>query len=284
MSRPSEPESSSPRTAPARVDASLVLENVTLALGEAAHAPVLVRDLDLDLRAGSLVVLLGPNGSGKTTTLRLAAGLVAPTSGRVLLDGEPLDRSRGSSLRRLARRVAYVPQSYQSTFDFTVRELVAMARYPHHGRFAAPSLADRRQVEAALERLELVPLQHRIAHTLSGGELQRVQLARCLASEAHVLLLDEPTSNLDLAHGLEVLEVCRALADEGRLVVLTLHDLMAARRFADRVVLLQEGRLVDDGTPVQVLDAGNIRRVFAVEASELRSGSRSAYWFDRLQS
>jgi iron complex transport system ATP-binding protein len=241
-----------------------------------------VQDLDLILEPGSLTILLGPNGSGKTTTLRLGAGLLRPTAGSVRYAGRELTQWRRNEPRKIAQQFAYVPQSAQSPFDFTVRQLVAMARYPHHGRLANHDEVDHARVDSALERLGLGDLQHRLARTLSGGELQRVQLARCLAGEAAVLLLDEPTSNLDLAHALEVLEICSQLAREGQLVLVTLHDVAAARRFADRVVLLRQGRLVADGAPPEVLDPAHIREVFGVAATELSDGERTAYWFQRL--
>jgi iron complex transport system ATP-binding protein len=225
----------------------------------------LVRGVDLDLRAGSdsgeLVALVGPNGAGKTTLLRLIAGVWRPSAGTVFLDGMDL---AGLPRRQVARRIAYVPQASTPPVDFTVLELVAMGRYAHQGWLGAASARDLDLVRAALERCDALHLESRNAARLSGGELQRVLIARCLATEADVLVLDEPTASLDVAHVLEIMELLVELARSGRGVAIALHDLALARRFADRVALLAAGRLVATGPAGDVLSAERIEQVFGV--------------------
>lgn len=237
-----------------------------------------VRDASLALEPGRLTCLVGPNGSGKSSLLRLLSGLWVPSEGRVTLDGVDMaDLSR----REVARRVALVPQHTRLSFAFTVREVTAMGRYPHEGRLERSDGTTHPAVVAALERVDASDLSERLVTTLSGGEAQRVLLARCLAAEAGVLLLDEPTSALDLSHGLAVMSLCRSLAEDGRSVAVALHDLNAALRWGDRVIVLSGGRIVADGEPAAVLDAALIGEVFGVRAEPLvDSAGGRVYRFD----
>lgn len=240
----------------------------------------LVRDVTLEVDRPGIWCLVGPNGSGKTTTLRMLGGLWRPTSGAVQLDGEDL-----ASLprRALARRIAYVPQESRPAFDFTVREIVEMGRYPFEGRLGLgrQSEPDRQLIDDCLRRTDILELAERPVTAVSGGELRRVLIARCLASSAKVLLLDEPTANLDLAHALEVMDLCRELARGGAAIVIALHDLNAARRFADSVALFDHGRLVAQGPPDQVLDQRRILEVFGVESRRIDTGDGDLLVFAR---
>jgi iron complex transport system ATP-binding protein len=228
--------------------------------------PVLA-GLDLDLAAGELLLLAGRNGAGKTTLLRTAAGLVRPGAGRVELDGRPLtDFSR----RELARRIAFVPQDSGVPFPFTAGQLVLLGRTPHLGLLAFESEADVAAAEAALRRLGLEALADRSVLELSGGERQLVQLARALAQDAEVLLLDEPTAHLDLGHRALVLGVLRTLAREGRAVLVVSHDLAAAG-YANRVALLAEGRILAAGAPRDVIRPDLLRSAFGVEVRVIES-------------
>ena len=227
----------------------------------ALEARPVLAGLDLELAAGELLLLAGRNGAGKTTLLRTAAGLVRPGAGRVELDGRPLtDFSR----RELARQIAYVPQESGVPFPFTAGQLVLLGRTPHLGLLAFASRADDPAAEAALRRLGLEALADRSVLELSGGERQLVQLARALAQDAEVLLLDEPTAHLDLGHRALVLGVLRALAREGRAVLVVSHDLSAAG-YANRVALLAEGRILAAGAPSEVLRPDRLRAAFGVE-------------------
>lgn len=225
----------------------------------------LVRGASLSLCAGRVTALAGPNGSGKTTLLRLLGGLWRPTEGSALLDGHDL---RLMGRRDLARRVAFTPQDTHIAFSFTVRDVVTMGRHPHLGRFERESEHDRSAVTEAMERADVAHLADWLVRGLSGGERQRVVIARSLATSAGTILLDEPTANLDIAHALDVLELCRRLADEGKAVALAIHDLNLARRYASAVVLVSAGRVVAAGAPDEVLSDVAIRDVFCVRAEQ----------------
>lgn len=221
----------------------------------------LIRDVTVALRAGEVTVLLGPNGSGKTTLLRLLAGLLAPSEGQATLHGHDL---RSFGRRALAQRIAFVPQDTQVNVAFTVREVVEMGRHPHLRRFERLRHHDHAMVDDALRRADVWHLAARPVMRLSGGERQRVLIARSLATQAEVLLLDEPTANLDIAHALDVLDLCQQLAREGKTIGLALHDINAAARYATSLVLLSAGRLVMHGKPDTVLQAAQLNCVFDV--------------------
>ncbi len=221
----------------------------------------LVRGATVRVEPGRLVALLGPNGSGKSTLLRLLAGVWAPTEGSVALDGEPLARV---PRRLLARAVALVPQDTHIAFAFSVREIVAMGRHAHLGRFERERPADQAAIAQAMARADVAGIAERDATELSGGERQRVLIARSLATEARHLLLDEPTASLDVAHALDVLALCRRLADDGHAVAVALHDLNLARRFATDAVLLREGVVAASGPIEEVLTPAAVGEVFGV--------------------
>ncbi|GAB3741901.1 ABC transporter ATP-binding protein [Microlunatus parietis] len=214
--------------------------------------------------AGSVIGLIGPNGAGKSTLLRTVTGTVRPAAGSVLIDGRPI---RGWSARELARAVAFVPQNTNVDFGFTVRDVVLMGRHPHLGRFGVEGPADRELAEAALERTGTARLADRVITTLSGGERQLVLIAKALAQQPRILVLDEPVSALDLRHQLTVLRLIEAVAATGCLVVVAIHDLELAARCCDRLLLLDRGRLLADGPPAEVLRPDLIRAAFGVEAS-----------------
>ncbi len=224
----------------------------------------LVRDATVSVEPGRLLALVGPNGSGKSTLLRLLAGVWAPTAGTVTLDGAPLARV---PRRALARAVALVPQDTHIAFAFSVREIVAMGRHAHLGRFERERAEDREAIAQAMARADVTGIADRDATELSGGERQRVLIARSLATEARHLLLDEPTASLDVAHALDVLALCRRLADDGHAVAVALHDLNLARRYATDAVLLREGAVVASGPVNRVLTPALVGDVFGVTVS-----------------
>lgn len=231
-------------------------------------ATAIARDVSLAPAPGRFLALIGPNGSGKTTVLRLLAGLLAPTRGAARLEGRDLRRW---SRREVARRVAVVPQDTHLDFAFTVRDVVAMGRHAHLGRFQPEGAHDRAVIEQAMARADVLHLRERLVTELSGGERQRVLIARSLATEAPAILLDEPTANLDVAHALETYELCRALANEGKTIVTAVHDLNAAARYADHVAVMQAGRCVAQGGPAEVLNERLLAEVFGVAAEAFRS-------------
>ncbi len=210
---------------------------------------------------GELVALVGPNGAGKSTLLRLAAGLLAPSSGQVRVGGLP---AHAAPRRALARVCALVPQEPRAPWPFTVREAVMMGRAPHQGLLALPGPFDHGAVDGALRACDLEHLAHRRLDALSGGERRRVFFARALAQEPRVLLLDEPTAFLDLAHQVAAMEMARVAARGGLCVVAVLHDLNLAGESADRIVVLSRGRVVADGAPRDVLSADRVGEVWGV--------------------
>jgi len=222
-----------------------------------------LRDVDLTLARGETLGLIGPNGSGKTTLVRILAGLLAPSSGTVTIDGRPLATwARGE----LARRLAVVPQDVTIEFPFTALEVVLMGRAPYLGALGFPRALDLGVARAAMARLDVGGLEDRPLDRLSGGERQRVLLARALAQEPDILLLDEPTTHLDLKHQAGVHDVVRGLGRErGVGTVSVLHDLNLAAMYCDRLALLAGGRIVATGAPREVLTAERLSAAYATE-------------------
>jgi len=226
---------------------------------------VLLDAVSLAVHAGQFVGIIGPNGAGKSTLLRTMAGLLAPSEGTVFLDGCSL----GTYRRRLvAQQVACVPQlSSVGEFRFSSKDVVSMGRYPHLGPWQSEAASDRDLVERAMADTGTLPFAERAVTELSGGERQRVTLARALAQTPRVLLLDEPTASLDLSHQLQVLNLVRRLVDqEGIAAVAALHDLSLASRYCDRLLLMQEGRVVADGAPRSVLTPERLAAVYHIRA------------------
>jgi iron complex transport system ATP-binding protein len=223
-----------------------------------------VDNFNLDLQEKSIIGLIGPNGSGKTTVLRGLAGLLEPVSGSALIDGKEAAHM-DKQLR--ARLVGWVPQQESSAWPLTVQEVVRLGRAPHRGWFMPFTEDDVEIVDRSLDRADLLPLKHRAVTKLSGGEFQRVLIARVLAQEPKVLLLDEPTTSLDIQHQIQVLDLVRSLVHEkGLAIIMAIHDLNLAARYCDNLVLLDHGRQVSAGSPEDVLTPENFQSVFGVEA------------------
>jgi len=227
------------------------------------ETPVL-RDINLTLRRGQCTGILGPNGSGKTTLLDLLAGLQAPRSGAIEFLGRPL---AAWPKKHLAKVLALVPQDFMVRFGFSVREVVEMGLHPHLHRFAAPSSADQALIDQVLEATGIAALADRPVTRLSGGEKQRVAVARALAQQPTVLLLDEATSNLDIHHSLELLSLIRnRFEHQDMQVVAVMHDLNLAAFFCDHLIFLKQGQVICQGPTDEVLIPATINAVYGVEA------------------
>ncbi|NOY13049.1 MAG: ABC transporter ATP-binding protein [Deltaproteobacteria bacterium] len=220
--------------------------------------------IDLEVKRGEIISILGPNGCGKSTLLRLLRGILTPDQGRVLWQGQDASRL---GRRTMAQQVAVVPQSTQTPFSYPVREIVAMGRFARQSGFFGTTAGDRRAVDMALEVTDTVHLARRPVTDLSGGELQRVLLARALAQQTPVLLLDEVTSHLDIDHRLEIAELLvRLNREQGTTVVQVSHDLDQAAEISERILLLgRNGTPEALGSPMEVYTSANLRRVFRVE-------------------
>lgn len=229
----------------------------------ALSGKTILKELEFVLQAGQWNGLLGPNGSGKTTLLRTIAGLL-PYTGSVKLDGsEVSDWTR----RAMARRVAFVRQTHAISFDFRVIDLVLLGRAPHKSLLSVYDHADEQRASDALDRLDLAGFEERSFHSLSGGEQQRVFLAQALVQEADLLILDEPTTYLDVHHQFEFMEHVRTLVDAGKTVIGAVHDLEMAARFADHLMIMDEGSVVGAGRPGDVMTSDLLARVFRMQAS-----------------
>ena len=213
----------------------------------------------LSIPAGCLTAVLGPNGSGKSTLLRALLGASRPSTGTATLGDRDV---RAWDRRELAQTVGVVSQSETIAFPITVREMVAMGRFPHLGPLRAEGWRDREAVDKALERCDIGDLRNRQVTTLSGGEFQRVRIARALAQEPRALALDEPTASLDLRHEMSILGLLRDWTDDGMTVLLITHQLNLAARFADRMILLDGGHVAAEGTPSEVFRREILERVY----------------------
>jgi len=232
-------------------------------------------DVSLSLDAGEVLCLLGPNGSGKTTLFKTLLGLLPPQGGKVLMDGADLRQSKRDEVARL---VSYVPQAHAAFFPFTVREMVLMGRTAHLGVFSSPSRRDREVAQSVIDRMRLTHLADSIYTRISGGERQLALIARALAQDARIIVMDEPTANLDFGNQVRVLEHIQSLALSGIGVLLSTHDPDQAFLCADRVAMLHEGRLARVGTPADTITAESLRQLYGVDVTvtqvELGAGAR----------
>ena len=221
----------------------------------------ILRNLDLDIADGCITAVMGPNGCGKTTLLRCIGGLLKPASGKVEIDGKPVAEY---TARELAQRVAFVRQHAQTDFDFSAFEIVLMGRNPYQQRLQNESQADWDIVEQYMRQTSTWHLRFSRPSQMSGGELQRVMIARALAQQTPMLLMDEPVSNLDIAHQLDIMRLLRGAHDKTILIVI--HDLNLALQFCDRLLLLNNGAAVYHGPVAEGLTAENILDVYGVES------------------
>jgi iron complex transport system ATP-binding protein len=235
----------------------LETDRLTVRYGRAG--PPVLEAVSMNVPGGCFYTILGPNGSGKSTLLRALLGALPSQSGSVTLDGKPIQKW---TRRQLAREVGVVQQSETVTFPISVRDLVAMGRYPRLGALEAEGPRDREAVENALTRCGVADLAEREVGTLSAGELQRARIARAIAQEPRAMILDEPTASLDLGHEMRILTFLREAADAGLTVVLITHHIAVAARFSDRLLLLDRGHAAAEGEPRAVLEEKVLGRVY----------------------
>jgi iron complex transport system ATP-binding protein len=254
------------------MSALLETRDLSVSLGAGTARKPVLSEASRTLRPGEVTAIIGPNGAGKSTLLACLAGLRVPDSGAVMLGDVPL---AGLSPRERGRRIGFLPQVAEVNWDIDVATLVSLGRLPHQGRWG-PGVADTAAIAAALEATDTAQFATRVVSTLSGGERARALLARVLAGEPEFLLADEPLANLDPRHQFESLAVMRRVAERGAGVVLVLHDLAHARRAADRVVLLDRGRIVADDTPSAVLTPATIAEVYGVASQSVTLADGSA--------
>jgi len=236
------------------------VDDVSVSLG----GTEILTDISLRAESGELVGLIGPNGAGKTTLLRAASGVLEPDAGSVTVDGESV---HDLPSKAASRRVAVVPQDTAVSFSFDVESVVEMGRHPYRGRFGGVDSDGQDHVASAMERTDVEHLADRSIESVSGGERRRALLARALAQDTPVLLLDEPTASLDVTKAVETLSLVRSLLDEDRTVVAAIHDLDLAARFCDDVVVLVDGEVLARGPPAAVLDAETVSEAFDGDAA-----------------
>ncbi|MGV2622699.1 ABC transporter ATP-binding protein [Halobacillus sp. ACCC02827] len=240
--------------------AKLMTEQVGIAYGD-HHV---VRDLDLDIPENQITTIIGPNGCGKSTILKALARIHSVQEGSIYLDGKAIKKE---STKEIAKKMGVLPQTPKAPSGLTVSELVSYGRYPHQKGFGKLSDHDREVIQWALEITGVEEFSNRSIDALSGGQRQRVWIAMALAQETELLILDEPTTYLDLAHQLEVLKLLEQLnREEGRTIVMVIHDLNHAARFADYIVALRGGKVIREGTPEDVIRKDVLKEVFQIDA------------------
>jgi len=236
-----------------------------------------IQEVSLTLNRGASVALVGPNGAGKSTLIKIMLYLLKVSKGEIKLKDRPLS---AWSRKELANTMAYVPQSHEVPFAFSVKEVISMGRYAHVGRFEPFGPVDHEAIEQAIADTQLNAFLDRSITQLSGGERQKVLLARALAQSPSFLMLDEPTANLDLQHSHSILGLLQTLVKRGKGVIMALHDLNLAARYADRVLLMKEGRVVCDGPPEEVLVPKHLDEVFGVKTRLIKDPSLKHHLID----
>ncbi|SHO48637.1 ABC transporter ATP-binding protein [Anaerocolumna xylanovorans] len=259
---------------------SITTQNLDISYEEA----LIVRGLNMKISHGKITSIIGPNGCGKSTVLKAVGRILKPKNGAVFLNGEDI---RTLSTKEIARKMAILPQTPTAPSGLTVSELIAYGRFPHQQGFGKLTAEDKKIIEWALSVTRLTELKNREIDTLSGGQRQRVWIAMALAQQTDHILLDEPTTYLDLAHQLEVLELLWDLnREQGCTIAMVLHDLNLAARFSDYMIAIREGEIIKFGTPEQVMTPAVLRSTFSIDAEvvrEPRSGRPVCITYDIIQ-
>lgn len=244
---------------------------------------IIVPELDLEIKEGKITAIIGPNGCGKSTILKTMARLHPAMSGAVYLDGRKI---KETPTKEIAKRLAILPQTPEAPDDLSIYDLVSYGRTPYQAGFSRLNQHDREMIDWSLNVTGLADLKHKSLDALSGGQRQRAWIAMAIAQETKLLLLDEPTTYLDLAHQLEVLELLKKLNKEDqRTIVMVIHDLNHASRFADELVAIKAGKLIHQGTPEQVMDKEVLKEVFNIDTAivtDPRTGKPAMISYDLI--
>ena len=236
-----------------------------------------LENISLTFNPGQFVGLIGANGAGKSTLLQLFLGLINPQSGLVLINGKNIHSQKR---KEIAKQLAFVPQSIELPYAFCVRELVAMGRNPYLGPFSLETEKDKKLVAEAMQKTDITHLENRLVNTLSGGEKQRVIIARALAQQSPAILLDEPIASLDICHQIETLQLIQSLTQSGKLAITAIHDLNLAANYCDRLILIGEATesktqiIIADGPPKQVLTKKNLANYFSIDADIINTKNK----------
>ena len=253
--------------------ASVSVQNLSIAIGK----NTILQNININFREGKRTAIIGPNGCGKSTLLRAVAGLNRNYSGKVLLNGADMKKM---PRRKIAELLAILPQGVSAPADLTVKDLVTYGRFPYRSLFKSAAKEDAEIVTQAMEKMRVSHLQSRLVATLSGGERQRAWIAMALAQQPQILLLDEPTTYLDIAHQLEIMQIITELnAQENMTVIMVIHDINHARLYADDVVIIKNKGVFAGGCPAEIITPPNLAEVFGVEAAVYKNGAQDEVIF-----
>lgn len=226
---------------------------------------MILKDISFNVEKGKFISIIGPNGSGKSTLLKNLNGLYTPMEGKIVVENIDINRIK---TRELAKKIALVPQNTIINYDFTVEDIVLMGRHPYKGRFQMEDDNDYKIVREALEMTNTLYLKDRIITEISGGERQRVIIAKALAQNPSIILLDEPTSHLDINHQIEILNLLKRLnREKNTTIVLVIHDINLASRYSDEIIMLNEGEILGIGSPEEVITAENIKYAYNLKVA-----------------
>lgn len=238
--------------------------------------------VSFNVKKGEFISIIGPNGSGKSTLLKTLNNIYNPWKGKILIDGKNIKNFRQ---KKIAKIMALVLQDSNIDYEFTVEEIILMGRHPHKGRFEKEDGDDYKIIEESLEMTNTTYLRNRIITEISGGERQRVMIAKALAQKPKIILLDEPTSNLDINHQIEILKLLKDMNKQnGTTIILVIHDINLAIRYSDKVIMLNEGKILDMGKPEEVITRENIEKVYNMKVNIDRNKHTDSLYITPLES